>query len=273
MTLQPLVPTSAATATGESRSTNADEPYLEGVVPEENSYLQGIAPTEEEGWPDQDWDFGLDLPGGPGPYDGPSHIDGRVLSEDDDIFVHNVMRFIAETYADIRTDVDPFSPGDRIGAVGMDVVVAAATGIRPVGVAAEGTGVEVSASKLLDDVLSEGRPQAAGSLPVDGVGEPGIGPPDLAAGGAKSLGEAVGAENVGLTNQVLKGKQPLEALSDAQRQAAADFYRGVAERTTGNLSEAAAEFNRLRADFLEGKTTEVPGNINDFIARRGLPRK
>ena len=55
---------------------------------------------------------------------------------------------------------------------------------------------------------------------------------------ATSLAEAVGKDSVGVTNQVLKGKQPLTALSNAQRQAAADFYRATAERTTGQLKEA-----------------------------------
>jgi len=30
-------------------------------------------------------------------------------------------------------------------------------------------------------------------------------------------------------------------------------------------------FNQLRADFLEGLTNEVPGELRDFMKRHGLP--
>ncbi len=84
------------------------------------------------------------------------------------------------------------------------------------------------------------------------------------------MAEAVGNTGQELVNQVLKGRRPLGDLTSAERTEAAKFFRDVATRTKGANAEAAARFNRLRAEFLEGKTSEVPGYINDFIQRHGL---
>jgi len=86
----------------------------------------------------------------------------------------------------------------------------------------------------------------------------------------RTLAEAVGNQGQALVNQVLKGRGALGNLTTAERTEAAKFFRDVATRTNGANAEAAAQFNRLRADFLEGKTSEVPGYINDFIQRHGL---
>jgi hypothetical protein len=75
-----------------------------------------------------------------------------------------------------------------------------------------------------------------------------------------------------LVNEVLNGKKSLDSLTPQQRQQAADFYRELSGHTTGKHADAAARFNRLRADYLGGKTNEVPGNLtgpSGFIERHG----
>jgi hypothetical protein len=72
-----------------------------------------------------------------------------------------------------------------------------------------------------------------------------------------------------LVNQALKGRTPLSHLTNAERAEGAKFCRSVAEQTKGAFKDAAAEFNRLRADYLEGSTTEVPGTLPDFMSRHG----
>jgi hypothetical protein len=90
----------------------------------------------------------------------------------------------------------------------------------------------------------------------------------------KNLTEALGDPKLrALVADVLKGTRSLSELTAEQRQIAADFYRAIAQDTKGSLGEAASKFNELRADFLEGKTTEVPGNIRSFIERHGLPNQ
>lgn len=87
-----------------------------------------------------------------------------------------------------------------------------------------------------------------------------------------TLAQAVGNQGQVLVNQALKGRTPLTHLTLAERAEAARFFRSAAEQTTGRFKDAAAEFNRLRADYLEGLTNEVPGTLPDFMARRGYGR-
>lgn len=84
-----------------------------------------------------------------------------------------------------------------------------------------------------------------------------------------SLSDAVGNVGQRMVNQALKGQRPLSHLTAAERVEGAKFFRDVSGRTTGRFKDAAAEFNQLRADFLEGRTTEIPGSLPDFMARRG----
>jgi len=91
---------------------------------------------------------------------------------------------------------------------------------------------------------------------------------------ARTLTEAVGSpEARAIVNDVLKGNRPLSDLKPEQAKAAAEFFKEIAKSTKGKLSEAASKFNQLRADFLEGKTTEVPGALPDYIKRHGLPNQ
>jgi hypothetical protein len=84
-----------------------------------------------------------------------------------------------------------------------------------------------------------------------------------------TLAEAVGNRGQVLVNQALKGRTPLSQLTNAERAEGAKFFRGVAEQTKGAFKDAAAAFNRLRADYLEGLTDEVPGTLPDFMSRHG----
>jgi len=87
-----------------------------------------------------------------------------------------------------------------------------------------------------------------------------------------TLKDAVGNQGQILVNQALKGRTPLSHLTSAERAEGAKFFRNMAEQVKGPLREAAAAFNRLRADFLEGLTDEIPGNLRDFMARHGYDR-
>lgn len=70
-----------------------------------------------------------------------------------------------------------------------------------------------------------------------------------------------------------KGRLDRDALTPEQRRLAAEFFPDVAGRTKGKFKEAAAAFNRHRADFLEGKTNEIPSALRDFIQRHNLPER
>ena len=88
---------------------------------------------------------------------------------------------------------------------------------------------------------------------------------------SQRLADIVGQKGKILVERVNAGNLPREALTLEQRQAAAKFFREqVATRTKGKFGDAAAEFNRLRADYLDGLTDEVPGRLRDFMIRRGL---
>ena len=120
-----------------------------------------------------------------------------------------------------------------------------------------------------------GEVVAACGAGVEGVeGATAAGAVEIAEGTAEaatSLTEAVGdQETANLVKQVLRGRQEIDALSPAVRQAAGQFYRQVAERVVGNQAAAARLFNLARADFLEGLTETPPGTLPEFIARMGL---
>jgi hypothetical protein len=258
MTLQPLLPPSTGTAGGEVRSTDADTPYLEGLVPEVDSYLQGVAPTEEEGWPDQEWDFGLNLPGDPGVYDGPSHIDGRVLSEEDDLFAHEVMRFIVDKYGELRNDTDPFTSGDRLGPLGLDAVVAAATSGRGIGPLAGSTspaeadvGIEIKGPNLTEDVANVAPnsppPVPAEDPPLPYSSKLAEGPQSLlddqaavpvASDAAEGLGAAEPAPTLAIADQRAMFQDAVNALKAAPPEVRAAWFADFASQIESASSGA-----------------------------------
>jgi len=69
---------------------------------------------------------------------------------------------------------------------------------------------------------------------------------------------------------VLRGRQPLDALSIRQRQLGVEFFRGVAERAGGKFGNPATQFNLERARFLEGTVGRPPGTLAEFMAREGF---
>jgi RHS repeat-associated protein len=81
----------------------------------------------------------------------------------------------------------------------------------------------------------------------------------------KTLVETVGKEAAPVVQRVLKGKEPLSALSAETRQAAAAFYRDVATRTSGKYAQEAAKYNIARAEFLEGPRATLPPTLPKFI--------
>lgn len=122
-------------------------------------------------------------------------------------------------------------------------------------------------------------PEAAVAIAVRNPGLAaalGIGAPVAAVRGAFNAG-ATGSSNLAgvlgsaalqrTTNAVLRGSQPLSALTTVQRQLAAQFFRGVATRTGGKFAAEASAFNIERARFLEGVTNRIPGGLPDFLAR------
>lgn len=58
-----------------------------------------------------------------------------------------------------------------------------------------------------------------------------------------------------------KGKLDRDSLSPEQRKVAADFFREKSKEVGGKFAKEAAELNRNRADFLEGLTDKVPGQL------------
>ena len=64
---------------------------------------------------------------------------------------------------------------------------------------------------------------------------------------------------------VLKGKAPLNSLTPEERKAAAEFYRQVADRTTGRFAREARLYNLARAEYLEGTRASLPPTLPEFI--------
>ena len=86
--------------------------------------------------------------------------------------------------------------------------------------------------------------------------------------GSTNLAGVLGSQATANTvNAALRGREALSSLSVAQRQLAAQFFRGVATRTGGKFAEQAGQFNIERARFLEGLTSRVPGGLTDFMSR------
>jgi RHS repeat-associated protein len=71
--------------------------------------------------------------------------------------------------------------------------------------------------------------------------------------GSKELKTAV--------EQVNKGNLDRSILSPEQRKIAADFFREKAGEMRGKFAKEAAEFNQHRADFIEGLTDKIPGQL------------
>ncbi|HEX2270745.1 MAG TPA: hypothetical protein VHH35_14460 [Pyrinomonadaceae bacterium] len=70
---------------------------------------------------------------------------------------------------------------------------------------------------------------------------------------------------------VLKGKQPLNTLSRAEREAAARYYERVArEGTKGKFADAARQYNLERARYLREGGKVPPGTLREFMQRKGL---
>lgn len=75
----------------------------------------------------------------------------------------------------------------------------------------------------------------------------------------------------GLSNRVLKGDAPREALSPEARKRLADFFeRDVAPNVGGRNAEAARLFNIDRARYLRGEISEAPKSLPEWMARHGL---
>ena len=64
---------------------------------------------------------------------------------------------------------------------------------------------------------------------------------------------------------VLKGKLSRDALTPAQRELAAQYYREVAQRTTGAHAGPAHLYNLERARYLEQGGTLIPPTLPQFI--------
>ncbi|HKO53106.1 MAG TPA: RHS repeat-associated core domain-containing protein [Polyangiaceae bacterium] len=109
---------------------------------------------------------------------------------------------------------------------------------------------------LADGVIGLGR-WALGRL--------GIGAGRAALTVGRTLNATVGEEAAAVTRDVLKGRQPLSALTAEQRAGAAAFYRDVASRTTGKYAETASKFNVARAEFLEGTRSSISSTIQEFM--------
>ncbi|HEX9365287.1 MAG TPA: hypothetical protein VF921_01600, partial [Vicinamibacterales bacterium] len=94
----------------------------------------------------------------------------------------------------------------------------------------------------------------------------------VAAVGGEALSEAVGGRQTAkIVNDVLRGRAPLNALTPAQRSAAARFYYDFAAgRVSGTKAEALRLFNIERARFLEGLTDTPPGSSVEFEKRMGI---
>ena len=86
----------------------------------------------------------------------------------------------------------------------------------------------------------------------------------------QTLGDIIGIERHEVVNAVLKGRAPLESLSQAERRAAADFFRAEAERVGGRYKEAARLYNLERARYLEEGGPTPPGTLHEFIKSMGL---
>jgi len=63
------------------------------------------------------------------------------------------------------------------------------------------------------------------------------------------------------TSLLRKGKLGRDALTSEQRKVAADFFRETSKKTGGKFAKEAAELNRNRADFIEGLTDKIPGQL------------
>jgi hypothetical protein len=85
--------------------------------------------------------------------------------------------------------------------------------------------------------------------------------------GSANLAGVVGQSVANTVNAVLRGRIPLDSLARVDRQVAAQFFRGVAERAGGRFAAEAARFNIERARFLEGATSRIPGGLSDFMKR------
>ncbi len=81
----------------------------------------------------------------------------------------------------------------------------------------------------------------------------------------KTLNGTVGNAAAGIVREVLKGRQPLTALTSGQRRAAAAFYRDVATRMGGREAAAASKYNVARAEFLEGTRSSLSRTLPEFI--------
>jgi hypothetical protein len=72
-------------------------------------------------------------------------------------------------------------------------------------------------------------------------------------------------------NAVLKGEKALSELTSVERTQAAAFFRDVAGKgLAGANAEAARVFNLERAEFLEGTSNVVPGQLIDSVRRQLL---
>jgi RHS repeat-associated protein len=92
----------------------------------------------------------------------------------------------------------------------------------------------------------------------------GAGAADVAANA--TLAEAVGDAGAATVRSVLKGRLPLSALTTAERNAAAQFYRQTAEGVGGRYAAEAAAYNVARAEYLEGTRAGLSPTLPQFIA-------
>jgi RHS repeat-associated protein len=104
----------------------------------------------------------------------------------------------------------------------------------------------------------------------------GFGAPAALVSRAGEVGRATGNLGTVLTpalertvNSVLRGSEPLSALTVQQRQVSAVFFQNVATRSSVLATKGAAEFNIARARFLEGLSSTPPGLLAEFLARQG----
>lgn len=97
---------------------------------------------------------------------------------------------------------------------------------------------------------------SGGSLTTLGLGEVAVG---------ANLEFLFGAAKAAVVRGVISGRQPLSALSNAERLRAAAFYRSVAQRVGGNQAAAAARYNIARAEYLEGTRAFLSKTLPEFI--------
>jgi SPP1 gp7 family putative phage head morphogenesis protein len=107
----------------------------------------------------------------------------------------------------------------------------------------------------------EGMPTSGASTPA---------PKSPAAPTRQNLSDVVGEHRQAI-NQVVDGLRPREDVPPEVRARAAQFFRETAAHVGGAFPVAAEMFNHHRADYLEGKTDEAPGKLDEFCARRGIP--